>query len=68
MSCPYKGALTNILICSLAIIELKVIVATLLRGRCVELPLNANLEDVNPVFAGVIRPRAGKCELVFRKI
>lgn len=50
---------------SLAVVELKVITATLVRLYEVRLPDGANPRDVDPILGAVIRPKSGKCDLVF---
>ena len=52
---------------SLAILELKVIKATLVRIYDVRLPDGANREDMDPILGAVIRLKSGKCELVFER-
>lgn len=66
-----KGICTNVLSLlakSLALIELKSMLATILRTYTVELPVGSNPADMEPIFAAIIRPQAEKCELIFRPI
>lgn len=53
---------------SLAMIEMKVIITTLLRQFIIEVPPHENPEDMRPVFAAVIRPKAERCDLLFKEI
>lgn len=53
---------------SLALIELKSMLATILRTYTVELPMGSNSAAMEPIFAAIIRPKAEKCDLIFRPI
>lgn len=53
---------------SLALIELKSTLATILRAHTVQLPMGFDPADMEPIFAAIIRPQAEKCELIFRSI
>ena len=54
---------------SLALMEIKYLAATILRDHVAELPLaNEKVNDMTVQWGAVIRPRAEKCQLTFRKI
>ncbi|KAJ5939107.1 hypothetical protein N7466_002241 [Penicillium verhagenii] len=61
----FIGKLTSL---SLATVELKMMTATLLHQYDVRLPNGARREDMAPVLGAVIRPKSGKCKLLFRKL
>ena len=74
--CIHKGYLKPIFqdsdsfstLSSLAMIELKVFIASTLLGHTIELPPNSDPNDMTPLYGAVIRPKAEKCELIFRPI
>lgn len=60
--------LTSETIHSLAMLEVKVVVATVLRAFTIEVPKNFDPNDMEPILAAVLRPKSEKCELVFRRV
>ncbi|KAF2673053.1 cytochrome P450 [Microthyrium microscopicum] len=53
---------------NLALIEIKLMVAEILRDSAVELCKGAKAEDMSPIQAVVIRPTSERCDLVFKKV